>query len=111
MKRKTEPKVNIDTPVREEIDEVLKEVTIEPEEQEVQPVKAQQERVYRVKCVWSGPVKIAASQTPSGKAYDFQPQQEQPVEAEDVLYLTNLKRGQSGCCNGSDEQRTYFQLV
>jgi len=111
MKSKVETKkVNVGTPVWEDIEKE----TIGTDEPEVQPVKAAKAPpvVYRVKCVWSGPVKVAASNTPSGAAYNFQSMEEQPVTSKaDVLYLTGLQRGQSGCCGSTGQKRTYFELV
>lgn len=111
MKHKTDvKKVNVGTPVWEE-DETE---TVELEEPEAQPVKVSQVPpvVYRVKCIWSSSVKVAASKTPSGAAYEFQPLEEKPVTSKaDMLYLTGLTRGQSGCCGSTGEKRHYFELV
>lgn len=104
MKPKNEASKNYSKPVE------VEEKTIESEVPEVQPVKAK--TVYRVKCIWNGPVKVAANKTPSGAAYDFQPQEEKPIDSKaDMLYLTGLKRGESGCCGSTGQTRHYFVLV
>lgn len=110
MKPKEEKNINVGTPIR---DNFVKQ-TSEPEEPEAQPVKVAQVPpvVYRVKCIWSSSVKVAARKTPSGTAYDFQPLEEKPVTSKaDMLYLTGLTRGQSGCCGSTGEKRYYFELV
>jgi len=109
MKPKEEKNINVGTPIR---DNFVKQ-TSEPEEPEAQPVNVEKSpTVYRVKCIWSSSVKVAASKTPSGTAYEFQPLEEKPVTSKaDMLYLTGLMRGQSGCCGSTGEKRYYFELV
>lgn len=107
MKPKSKTKqVNVGTPVREE-------KTVEPEETKPQPVKVEKSpTVYRVKCVWSGPVKVRGNNTPSGTAYSFQPQETQGnINEQDALYLAALGQDKPGCCSGSGTPRRYFELV
>lgn len=85
--------------------------TIGPELPKAQPVKAAQ-AVHRVKCVWSGTVKVLSEKTPSGKAYSFQPQEVKALDSkEDALYLVSISNEKSGCCGGSGTPRRYFELV
>ena len=66
-----------------------------------------------LRCVYSTRVVVPAHLTPSGKRYDFQPGQQQPVNFEDINYLLSLKRNQSaGCCgSGNTGPINYFQEV
>lgn len=108
MKTKDE-KPKVGTPVRDDLDtkelEEVKEVEVKKE-----PVKTK--TVYNVKCIWSGPVRILAENTPSGTGYSFQPGQIQQVASKaDQMYIVNLGLDKPGCCSGSGTPRMYFELA
>lgn len=58
-------------------------------------------------------VVVLREKTPSGQRYDFQPGEQQPVNADDFNYLLSLERkGGGGCCGSSGStSSSYFEEV
>jgi hypothetical protein len=66
-----------------------------------------------LKCNFHTRVYVPAERTPSGQAYDFQPEEvRDDVLKEDIPYLLTLVYQQSACCGGNPGAAIhYFELV
>ena len=85
-------------------------ITTPQKKDDTRPVSAVS--VRHLKNIYGSPVNVEEHLTPSGRRYEFAPNQTLPVEPEDYHFLLSLSRNPGpGCCDGTpaeQAQRHYF---
>ena len=69
----------------------------------------------RIRCIWDSRLIVGGDKTPTGKRYEFEPDQIKPVNEDDYQFLLDLSARAPGCCGGYGGSpmgtQKYFEAV
>jgi hypothetical protein len=65
----------------------------------------------RIRCIWDSRLIVGADKTPTGTRYEFQTDQEKPVNEEDYQFLLEMETRPFGCCGGTIRPQKFFEEV